>query len=195
VTEIAGDHCGLHAWTNQSTVAHATSATAMGPYKKQGVAVQHQAHNPQTIKIGDAWYIFHIGSANSKSTIQPCNETLPPFTHESTADDVSIRPGYDRGTHQGGSTLHRATSPAGPFLPVSGGPGGNNPSPFLHPNGTLFLADTWTLRSAPRPEGPWSNPIQLEPFDGSGRPNGAWEDPFLVSCLHCWPGSGVCICW
>ena len=51
VTEIAGAGCGLHAWQGQSTVVHATASSASGPYERVGVAVEHQAHNPQTIVI------------------------------------------------------------------------------------------------------------------------------------------------
>jgi hypothetical protein len=65
----------------------------------------------------------------------------------------------------GGSTIHRSADPAGPFLPVAseGYTGCNNPSPFVHQNGTLFLACTWSLHSAPRPEGPWRTVAALRP--------------------------------
>ena len=43
-------------------------------------------------------------------------------------------------------------SPEGPWEPllniVEFGNNCNNPSPFLHPNGTLYLACTWDLRRA-----------------------------------------------
>ena len=57
----------------------------------------------------------------------------------------------------GGSEIHRSTDPSGPFLPViaTDYPYCNNPSPFVHKNGTLYLACKWSLHSAPRPEGPW----------------------------------------
>ena len=35
VTEIRGEGCGLHNWQGHSTVVRATSASVMGPYKKQ----------------------------------------------------------------------------------------------------------------------------------------------------------------
>ena len=55
VTEIAGAGCGLHAWQGQSTVVHATASSASGPYERVGVAVEHQAHNPQTIVINGSY--------------------------------------------------------------------------------------------------------------------------------------------
>ena len=86
-----------------------------------------------------------------------------------------------------GSTLHvSATGPGGPFVPVATKPPGcNNPSPFLHPNGTLFLACTWALyrtSGADFPRGAWHGPVPIAPasrLPGAPKPIGAWEDPFL----------------
>ena len=73
-----------------------------------------------------------------------------------------------------GSTVHVADSPYGPWLPLrSPVPKCNNPSPAVHPNGTVFLACTWMLYSAPSVDGPWSGGISIRP------PHGGWEDPFL----------------
>ena len=73
------------------------------------------------------------------------------------------------------STLHVATHPEGPWTPVMGAPHCNNPSPFVHPNGTLFLACTWKLYSAPGLDGPWSDGVAIPVTGGRGH----WEDPFL----------------
>jgi hypothetical protein len=48
-----------------------------------------------------------------------------------------------------GSEVHKSTTgPGGPFTPVDtlGYGSCNNPSPFQHPNGTLYLACTWSLK-------------------------------------------------
>jgi hypothetical protein len=303
--EIAGAGCGLHAWQGQSTVVHATARSPMGPYKREGIAVPHQAHNPQAIVVNGSWYVFHIGSGNSRSEVKSCNETLPPArtgTAVATAPLDSplagqcpaAPPGFGRsdasciskapcasahcncgsdslalgdcrggivggdvpkcvasgaascaaasGCHgfavrtsrcaagtavrwqtyrEGaaaadtvanadwtayttaagaptpppapptppvpppppppvpGSALHVAPVPGGPFRPVAapGGPAGcNNPSPFVHPNGTVLLACTWTLRRAlgAFPGGGWSDPLPLRP-DDHVTPNGHWE--------------------
>ena len=56
-----------------------------------------------------------------------------------------------------------------------------SPSPLVHPNGTVFLACTWSLRHAARPEGPYSVPHAIQPAGAVGRYWGGryWEDPFL----------------
>ena len=125
-------------------MTHATATSPDGPYTKRATAVQHEAHNPEVIKVGSYWYIFHIGSGASTTPVKDCNNSG----------------GGGRGGRQAapppppppgsGSPLHRASSPEGPFLPIeSEGYGScNNPSPFVHPNGTLFLVCTWSIRSA-----------------------------------------------
>lgn len=75
VTEIQGKTCGLGLWQHQSTVTHATSATALGPYAKQSTAVQHQAHNPEAIRFNGEWYIFHIGTGANDTAIKDCKNT------------------------------------------------------------------------------------------------------------------------
>eukprot|EP00040_Diaphanoeca_grandis_P017582 m.91933 g.91933 ORF g.91933 m.91933 type:complete len:536 (-) comp26511_c1_seq1:143-1750(-) len=287
VTEIARAGCGLHAWQGQSTVVHATATSVLGPYLRRSTAIQHQAHNPQTIKWGDKWYIFHIGSGNSNSPPQPCNESLPPrktpaldtavaqcptapalytktesacmsdskcsgphcncatnlihgvcnASSESDTSDVqrclanvtaycntnplchsfALRtidcastsavkwqafalgtgatvPNSDWTSYtkpappppptpppQIGGKIHVSETPFGPFtaLDSSNDLACNNPSPAVHPNGTVFLACTWTLRSSTSIQGPWENEIAITPSNHSKRPNGVWEDPFL----------------
>ena len=289
-TEIPGSGCGLHDWQGGSSVIHSTSPNVLGPYTKVDLALPHQAHNPEAIRMPDGrWFIFHIGSANSKSKLPACNEShdasgFPPWTttaaggsrsacppapshytltpgacvantgcsashcncgpellsgacdlHDTVAGCVrwaqgncsrtpgcssfAIRTGENCSTstrwalhaHGGaavpngdwtayvsnapapgpgpgpsppkpkpeGSELHVADSPCGPWTPVIPAPPScNNPSPALHPNGTLFLVCTWFMMSAASPLGPWSAPISIEPTTG-GRPFGAWEDPDL----------------
>ncbi len=269
---------------------HATSKSALGPYARQGVALSHQAHNPQTIRLADGrYYIFHIGTADSKGPAMACNETgsgqppspaatppdvgttankcpdAPPTYTRTTAaciantgchakhcscgggarrlssgDCTAIADCVELGTHNcshddrcysvavrsdcssggtttkrfetysegasstvpnsdwvvysragaapppppspspppspwsAGSTLHSSRSLAGPWVPVLPGPTKcNNPSPFLHPNGTLFLACTWTLRRSlsGAATGPWSEPWPID----ARRPLGTWE--------------------
>ena len=177
VAEIAGAGCGLHAWAKSSTVAWATSTTPEGPYTRQGLALPHQAHNPQAIKIGDSWYIFHIGSASGAGPPPaPCNEKPPvgPAVAGQAAEaDQNIS-----------GTVHRAPSPAGPWTPVPGVPKMNNPSPFMHKNGTLFLVGSrpFAMRASHsgKPEGPWSAPINMDPDTTGSIPGGKWEDPFLT---------------
>ena len=216
VTEMTGAGCGLHVWQNQSSVVHATASDPQGPYTRQGLAVGHQAHNPQTIFFDGKYYMFHIGSGCSEKRPRDCHETwngtawpgaaagldplinappIPPLQAPLHAplqvplQDVAPRtPVLVRPPPQTpctGSVIHWADSPAGPWKPLILPPdanynGCNNPSPYIHPNGTIFLVCTWTIRSALRPEGPWTDPVKLE----VGGPNAAgvhrtWEDPFM----------------
>jgi hypothetical protein len=110
VTEIAGKGCGLHGWSSASTVRHATAAHPAGPYAPRDLALPHEAHNPQTVRIGDAWYIFHIGEALGGAEPPPCDERPPP--HD--ADEF----GRPIGARAGGSKIHRAVDPNGPWLPL-----------------------------------------------------------------------------
>ena len=118
-----------------------------------------------------------------------------------------------------GSTVHTATSPTGPWEPVQMSPASashcNNPSPFLHPNGTLYLACTWTLRRSLSglAAGPWSDPwpiVTTKPDTATsgggggsgggngggggeglsvpvstGRPLGTWEECVARTCCYC----------
>ena len=312
VTDIGGANCGLHGWSGGSTVAHATSKDVLGPYTKQDIALPHEAHNPQTIRLADGnWYIWHIGAANGKNSPRACNETgsgqppraeaeseaaahaeaaegqqgksvcpaAPPTytrtdaacisntgckvghcscngarqlssgdcastaacvqqgSRNCTLDErchaIAVRSDCSTGgggakrwstfaegrgsavpntqwvvyTRAGGkppspapapapappspppkktgSTVHTATSPAGPWEPVQMLPANashcNNPSPFLHPNGTLYLACTWILRRSlsGSAAGPWSDPwpiITTKPTDAAAATAGGGGD-------------------
>jgi hypothetical protein len=139
-----------------------------GPFKKVATVVQHEAHNPQALEFEGSFYIFHIGSGASTTPIHDCdNDRAGMDVAEAPAPAVPM-----------GSSLHKASSPAGPFLPVKqAGVGScNNPSPFRHPNGTLFLVCTWSIKRADRPEGPWAEVMKLTPPPKNAR---HWEDPFL----------------
>eukprot|EP00040_Diaphanoeca_grandis_P031060 m.185024 g.185024 ORF g.185024 m.185024 type:complete len:459 (-) comp32214_c9_seq1:62-1438(-) len=165
VTEMGGKTCGLQAWGSQSTVTHAISPNVTGPYTKVRTAIPHEAHNPQVIVINGSWYIFHIGSANSKAPTKDCHNNVSQFTRPSSSRKQS-------------GTIHKAASPNGDFVPIDavGYPSCNNPSPFQHANGTLFVACKWGFFSAPKPEGPWTRAATLQPPNVANR---TWEDPFL----------------
>lgn len=174
VTEIAGARCGLGRWGNQSTVAHAVADSIDGPYNKAATVIQHEAHNPQAIEFDGSFYVFHIGSGASKAPVADCSNSVT----AAAATAAPRRAGGSAPPATAGSTVHKAASPDGPFLPVEALNIGscNNPSPFRHKNGTLFLVCTWSIKSAPKPEGPWSAPVDIKPPPNNAR---HWEDPFL----------------
>jgi hypothetical protein len=301
-TEIGGARCGLSRWQQQSTVVHAVSPNASGPYTKMSTVLPHEAHNPQAIVFNGSWYIFHIGTANSAEPLKNCDNFAPsslplldgcpvaptgfqvfpahcvgpnPHSSDCTASgdpwqiatarcasamnltecvreasgrcnsepdchsfaleakcgdlsntsDLSNTINASRPTDADtpgllyklirlganstvsnpawlayakpgqapvpgptpraptpppvpGGTIHRASMPGGPFAPITatGYTGCNNPSPFHHKNGTLFLVCTWSLHSAPAPEGPWHKVRDLKPPSTAAR---HWEDPYL----------------
>jgi hypothetical protein len=199
-TEMAGKGCGLHVWGNQSTVVHATAASVEGPYERRSEAVGMEGHNPQAIVVNGSWYIFHIGTGTTARPPHDCSELLglegakegsaapaafPPFSSPSPAPSWPAPP---LASSAGGGTIHKSASPEGPFSPIAaaGYSGCNNPSPFLHPNGTLLLACTWSLRSAPRPEGPWGSPTAIPVPNTRSR---TWEGdevlPRGCACAGC----------
>jgi hypothetical protein len=75
VTEIAGPNgssCGLVSWGTHSTVVHAVSQSGLaGPYKKASTVVGHEGHNPQAVRFGGRWVLFHIGSGSSPRPLSP----------------------------------------------------------------------------------------------------------------------------
>ncbi len=165
-TEIGGARCGLGEWTRQSTVVHGISWTGpLGPYEKKSIVLAHEAHNPQVLYFDGAWYIFHIGSADSTKPLHACDNLVAGIGSLASAPAPV-------------SHIHRSVDPYGPFLPlaVETYPECNNPGPFLHQNGTLYLVCTWSLHSAPRPEGPWMHVVDLKPPSSDKR---RWEDPYL----------------
>ena len=177
-SEMAGRDCGLHVWRSQSTVVHATAPTVEGPYTRRATVVGAEAHNPQAIVVNGSWYLFHIGKGDSGGTPKDCNETTTANAAATANATATATAGGGGGG--GGSTLHVATSPYGPFSPVAGqAPSGcNNPSPVLHPNGTLFLFCTWSIRASGSgsPRGPWGPATAVRPPNTAAR---TWEDPFL----------------
>ena len=104
------------------------------------------------------------------------------------AGDSAIAPasaariGFPGAGSAGGSAIHSASSPDGPWKPLEliEYPGCNNPSPWAMENGTLVVLCTWFLLAAEEAEGPWRRvgPLPIEPSARKGVA-GAWEDPFL----------------
>ena len=77
-----------------------------------------------------------------------------------------------------GSTIHVAKTLAGPFTPLSPNTLGscNNPAPWVHRNGTIFIVCGGELKRAENISGPWQH---VSSFSTNGGPKGAYEDPYL----------------
>lgn len=69
----------------------------------------------------------------------------------------------------------------GPWIPLEPNTlgGCNNPAPWVHPNGTIFIVcKDLLLRSEDSISGPWS---QVSQFTHDGGPYGSYEDPYLYA--------------
>jgi len=160
--------------------SHAVSTTVEGPYKFQDTAVPVWCHNPQVVVLPDGSYaMFHIGNGNGGSPAN-CTTELDAAAEGYMAPELPAA-----GTP--GSTIHVSKSLNGPWeaLTTNTLPGCNNPAPFVHTNGTIFIiCNGFSLYRAPGINGPWTQVTQISI---SGQPAGNVEDPFL------WidPSSGV----
>jgi len=194
VTEIE-NHCPLTNWGSNSACIHATAATPDGPFVRQNIAVDIWCHNPQVITMPNGsntvFLLFHIGDGTHSGNVPNCtksdsvdsngdittdNESIHGSTYLRKQNKLSnVRVHNSAST---GSTLHMATDPAGPWIPVqSQPPSCNNPAPFYHPNGTWYLlCDSSTLYSSPSYLGPWTRLLDVHP---SGGVPGSYEDAFL----------------
>ena len=172
VVEIEGAGCGLAQWKAQSTVVHAIASSPEGPYMRVSTVLKHEAHNPAALRHNGSWYIFHIGDGDAPKNVSACTGgegPPPPAGHVVTKHAIHVS----------------RSGPAGPFVPVPTGSefiahGCNNPSPMRHPNGTVYLGCTWSLRRAKQPDlSRWSKAWSIAPKSGRTWLNRSWEDPFL----------------
>ena len=159
VTEIA-EHCGLSEWGSQSTVVVATAASPAGPFVRQKLAIDYQAHNPYYAFDASTktHLIFHIGDGrhNGRQPRHCTNGTTP---NGSSAASLAARLRHREeamcpcACGPCSSWVHHAPSLAGPWTRLavpfntknktSGGPGEgfvmDNPAPYIFPNGTVLL--------------------------------------------------------
>ena len=155
VTEIA-DHCGLSEWGSQSTVVAATAASPAGPFVRQKLAIDYQAHNPYYAFDASTrtHLIFHIGDGRHGGG-QPrhCTNGTTPNGSSTASLAARLRQGEEGmcpcACGPCGSWVHHAPSLAGPWTRLavpfntknktSGGPGEgfvmDNPAPYVFPNG------------------------------------------------------------
>lgn len=184
------NNCSLNAWGSNSRCSHAVSSSIEGPYVYVAPAVDVWCHNPQVIATqnasGPLYVLFHIGSGAGGNP-KNCNVSRADVDGPSgwagdapqAATARSMR-GVAGGDAAGGSSLHVATSPYGPWVPVQPAPPScNNPAPFLHPNGTWYLVCSgFTMYSSPSITGPWATVLKNINPAGKGV-GGTYEDPFL----------------
>ena len=170
------NECPLNTWGQNSRCTHAVADTPVGPYLFSDVAVQNWCHNPAIILTKDAstgapvWALFHIGDGTGGST-KNC-----------TATRAEAAVGHAAVSSASGSTLHTAPTPNGPWTPASPLGSCNNPAPFLHNNGTVYIVcDGFRLYRGDSFTAAGTTWTQVGPqISASGTPiAGNYEDPFL----------------
>ena len=140
--------CGLHAWSSNTLVLHATSATVAGPYIFSDVALPVLATAPGPARAPDGTFLlFSMGDRNDSVAV-PCPSGEPSRAVHETYFNVR---------------LHSSTSPFGPWEPVLNASGGSvlwravnpTPTPWVLPNGTVIVVGGGTYR-APHWSGPYT---------------------------------------
>ena len=153
--------CGLTAWETNSLIAHAVAPSPNGPWKRVGETSGVWSHNPATAVAPDGTLLlFHIGSGSGGTALKGSREysalcrdgTSPCGTHpthhcnttsDAAAPDAARTPGGDAEPQAPSINFFTAKDPAGPWKPFSapyhGPPVGNNPAPWVHPNGTIYI--------------------------------------------------------
>jgi hypothetical protein len=143
--------CGLHAWSSNTLVLHATSPTVEGPYVFADVALPVLATSPGPAHAPDGTFLlFSMGTANSSRAV-PCPGGEPSPQIHQTYFDVK---------------LHVSKTPFGPWTPVKNASGGTTlwravnptPSPWILANGTVVVVGGGT-HIAPH----WSGPYREVP--------------------------------
>lgn len=173
------EHCSLSAWVSNSIVIHAVSNDPLGPFTYSDVALPLWHHNPQISQAPDGTFLLMSIGMNPESPVINC-------TGSSNEMDRIIP--SSRLTH--GEELvemHTSSSPYGPWTPVLVNNNNNlfngtNPSPYVFPNGTIYVASHnsggLTISSASSYHGPYSNPIAVVPYSYFNDTY-TFEDPFL----------------
>ena len=182
--------CGLTSWGHNSKVVHAVSDTQTGKFEIKDTALPVWSHNPSTAIAPDGTILlFHIGSASHSSTVfcngagDCCRNGTSPcgFLHCAPPCDCTAeqQKRVQSLSQDHTFTLHTAKDPAGPWekvTPVIPESGSNNPSPWVHPNGTVFIvfnSDDMIMVKADHYSGPYE--VVTHGACGGG------EDPYVFT--------------
>eukprot|EP00933_Yihiella_yeosuensis_P038928 TRINITY_DN32875_c2_g2_i1.p1 TRINITY_DN32875_c2_g2~~TRINITY_DN32875_c2_g2_i1.p1 ORF type:complete len:435 (-),score=50.00 TRINITY_DN32875_c2_g2_i1:50-1309(-) len=162
------NNCSLANWQSNSRIEHASSPKITGPFVFKDVAVKTWSHNPAVLKLPDGSYaLFHIGQGDG-----------PPSGGAECQGELAA-------TLKKGSTIHTSKSAGGPWTPLENNSldkNCNNPAPWVHKNGTIFLVCSggssgnglWRSESI---SGPWK--LVTAGLTAAGGVWGVYEDPFL----------------
>jgi hypothetical protein len=171
------NNCSLEHWGTNSRVDHAISKTGpTGPYHFHDIAIDTFSHNPAPLKLPDGTFaIMHVGLGEGgpnggdncstissddafKSTFDDENEHFVPRDLKMDAFETP-RSSF---LQVGGSNIHVSSSLHGPWKPLKNDLGNcNNPGPFIHPNGTIYVECGLVLKRADSIAGPYTDIAQL----------------------------------
>ncbi|CAJ1941984.1 unnamed protein product [Cylindrotheca closterium] len=175
------NNCTLEYWTKNSRVDHAIAESPAGPYRFLDVAIPTQSHNPVPVALKDGTYaIFHIGSGEGgiNGGVDCNNSSDYEFGGQMKMEATS-----DSNLESTGSTIHVSDSLYGPWRPLVNNTLGfcNNPAPFVHPNGTIYVGCRHglkhsTLRRAESVGGPYE---EIADIPGMSPDGYVLEDPQL----------------
>ena len=125
-------HCGMCSWGSQSQIAHYTSPSLAGPYRRVDTAVGPFAHNPVVIatppgSVGPeaAYLLFHIGIGCDSAGVHACNYSSMPACENGTTP-LHAKPSHQPAPNPPGLTrarTHIAANLSGPWEPQPGGEG------------------------------------------------------------------------
>lgn len=172
------NHCPLADWGKNSRIDHGVSASITGPYKFKDVAVNTWSHNAAPITLHDGSYaIVHIGDGSGKPDGGK-NCTPPDWQMEGNDGEEPWIINTDRYDSAAGSSIHVSKSLDGPWAPLLNNSlgGCNNPAPWVHTNGTIYIVCGGSFKRAEHIQGPW---VTVTTFSHSGGPPGNYEDPYL----------------
>jgi hypothetical protein len=164
------NNCLLRSYQNNSRIDHAVSTTgAAGPFEFHDVAVPTFAHNAAPVTLKDGSYaIYHVGSGEGAPD-GGNNCTVPDFGYNRVL-------GFSKTRHISFG-IHVSKSLDGPWTPLKSTIGAcNNPAPWVHKNGSIFVNCGGRLMRAENPAGPYAIVSSMGP-DRSVGPRGNYEDP------------------
>lgn len=166
--------CPLSTWTQNSRIDHAVADVMEGPYRFVDVAVPTWSHNSAPIALADGTYaIVHIGTGEGPASGgHNCTHGILDSSPMESSLPLTVS------VQSQGSTIHISKSLDGPWSPLLNNTLGdcNNPAPWVHSNGTIYIVCGNSMLRADSISGPWA---RVSTFTQSGGPEGNYEDPFL----------------
>jgi hypothetical protein len=185
------NNCLLRAYQNNSRIDHAVSTTgAVGPYVFHDVAVNTFAHNAAPVTLHDGTYaIYHVGSGLGAPD-GGNNCTAPDGDAQQRTKWANARHNAFGNAHHISFGIHVSSSLNGPWAAVNHSTisACNNPAPWVHSNGTIFLNCGGKLLRAEHPAGPYTTVAAMGPNRSTG-PHGNYEDPQIYldkrGYFHC----------